>query len=52
MIVPLEGVTAERFHALAQTLIRVRRRNPDDLHSILNEKLRWLQAQIIDDGQF
>lgn len=49
---PLEGVTAERFHALAYTLIRACRRNADGLQSILNEELHWLQAQIIDGGQF
>lgn len=49
---PLEGVTAERFQALAQTLIRANRRNPDDLQMILNEELHWLHAQIIDGDQF
>jgi hypothetical protein len=49
---PLEGATAERFYALAQTLIRANRRNPDDLQTILNEELNWLHAQIIDDNQF
>lgn len=49
---PLEGLTAERFSALAQTLIRANRRNPDDLQTILNEELHWLRAQIIDGDQF
>ncbi|MCI0734053.1 MAG: DUF4338 domain-containing protein, partial [Methylococcaceae bacterium] len=48
---PLEGIAAERFLALAQTLIRVRRRNPDDLHTILNEELHWLKTQTMDNSQ-
>jgi hypothetical protein len=48
---PLEGAAAERFLALAQTLIRTRRRNTDDLHTILSEELHWLRAQTIDGKQ-
>lgn len=47
---PLEGVAAERFLALAQSLAHIQQRNPDDLHHLLEEEIRWLKEQGGDSG--
>ena len=41
---PLEGVTAERFLALAQALYRASKRNSADLQTLLEDELVWLKT--------
>ena len=48
---PLEGVTAERFLALAQALSRASKRNSADLQTLLEDELIWLRTYTGNENQ-